>query len=720
MQGGSARSIARYGALGALFLITLTPLIVLDFFFFPFITGKGFYFRVLVEIAFACWAVLALLDKQYRPRFSWIGVAVLAFVTWMLVADLFAVNVEKALWSNFERMEGWVTLIHLLLFFVVMSTVLRVEKKWRAWFYTAVGASTIVGLHGIFQLLGWAAIHQGSTRIDASLGNSAYFAIYLLFNAAIAAWLALTEKRAWLKHVLFVVAVVEAILIFFTETRGTVLGLIGGLALAALLYAITGSAKTRRWGIGALVTIIVVAGGLFLLRDTAFVHNNSVLNRITSISFTDLQVRLRIWGEAWQGFTERPILGWGQEGFNYVFNKFYNPALFDQEAWFDRAHNAFIDWLMAGGLPAFLLYLSLFVTTIIALWKSPLERAEKIAFTAALAGYAVHNLVVFDNLAAYIYFFAILAFVDSQVGRPIHFLEHKGELEGSAATPIALPIAGALLLVVLFYVNVPGMTAASELITAITPNNTSIQPNIATFKDLLTHPAFASQEIREQLVSFAGQVVGVQGIPDADKSAVATLAVTEMQKQVQAYPMDAREWLELELAYHSAGDLQDSLKAARTASALSPKKESIYIQEGAIYWDLGDTADASKAFSYAYSLGPQFTDLATYAAAGDIANGDIASGKQVLLEAFGTTTVDNDALGAAYYRVKDYPDLIALWQLRASNPNASLDTLFSLAAAYFLAGETNQAIAQVNAIVAKHPEAATEAQQFLAQLKAQQ
>jgi O-antigen ligase len=61
----------------------------------------------------------------------------------------------------------------------------------------------------------------------------------------------------------------------------------------------------------------------------------------------------------YQGFKEKPVFGWGQENFNYVFNKYYNPAMFDQEQWFDRAHNEFLDWLIAGGLPAFFLYISL-------------------------------------------------------------------------------------------------------------------------------------------------------------------------------------------------------------------------------------------------------------------------------------------------------------------------------------------------------------------------
>src|SRR6185437_1373643 len=124
----SAKQLARWVALGTLFLIPFTPLVVANVFFFPFITGKAFFFRLLVEVAVAAWIVLACLDRAYRPRFSWIGVIAVVFVAWMFVADAFAMNAAKAFWSNFERMEGWVLLIHLLGLFFASSAVLRVEQ----------------------------------------------------------------------------------------------------------------------------------------------------------------------------------------------------------------------------------------------------------------------------------------------------------------------------------------------------------------------------------------------------------------------------------------------------------------------------------------------------------------------------------------------------------------------------------------------------------------
>ena len=56
--------------------------------------------------------------------------SVASFVAIIGIADLFGANPLKSFWSNFERMEGWITLIHLLGYFLVVGTVLNTQKLW--------------------------------------------------------------------------------------------------------------------------------------------------------------------------------------------------------------------------------------------------------------------------------------------------------------------------------------------------------------------------------------------------------------------------------------------------------------------------------------------------------------------------------------------------------------------------------------------------------------
>ncbi len=697
--------LSRWVALGAIFLIPFLPLVVTSSYFFPFITGKAFFFRILVEIAFFAWILLALADTRYRPRISIVGIVAIAFVVWMFIADALAPNAAKAFWSNFERMEGWVLLIHLLGFFFVSSAVLRVHKLWRGWFYTNIGVALLIFGYAFLQLAGVFAIHQGSTRIDASFGNSAYLAIYLLFTTFIAIWLASTETRRWASRSLIVIAAVAGVLVFFTHTRGAVLGLVGALGLAALLTLISAGKRARAWAGWGLALLILCATTLYIARDATFVEHNRTLNRITSISIADGSTRFTLWGMALDGAKERPLTGWGQEGFNYVFNKHYEPSLYEQEAWFDRAHNTFIDWLSAGGIPAFLLYVALFGSAIVLLWRSPeLSRGERIALTAALAGYACHNFFVFDNLYSYIYFFSILALIDSQVGRTVPRLEQARVGTPQEIITYGLPLVLIIGSITLYTVNVSGMNTSTRLIEALSVNTHGLENSIGIFEKFAENPPFAAQEVREQLITFAIGAAQSPVVSMEDKQRIASLAVNEMQKQVAAYPKDARLRLQLANIYRAVyGASSSALDEINKAIELSPRKPSIWIEAGASEWDMGNADAAYARFKHAYELAPQFKDLATYAAAGAIASGKKGEGMAILREAHGTDTVDSDILVAAYYRIGAWTDLISLLESRVAKEGAPADAWLSLAAAEYSSGNGGKAIATIRKAITLYP-----------------
>ncbi len=705
------KNLARWAVYIPLFVIPFLPLYVANDLFFPFITGKGFAFRILIEIAFAGWIVLALADRAYRPRFSWVLVLYGAFVLWMLIADLLGVNPHKALWSNLERMEGWVTLIHVFLFFLVSGSVFTADKLWRKWWLTFLAGAALVLAYCFIQLAGGAPIHQGGARVDGTFGNAAYLAAYLLFVTAIAVWQGLEAKGA-LRWSLLALGALAAVVTFFTATRGAVLGLLGAGVVAAFLWAIESGGRARKFAAGALIAIVVVAGSLYLLRGTSFVQHDPTLARVTSIGPSDLSVRFTLWHMAFEGVAERPITGWGQEGFNYIFNKFYEPSLYAQEPWFDRAHNAFIDWLVAGGIPGFLLFLSAFGMAIYALYRGGASRQERILFVAALVAYGIQGMVVFDNLFTYVPLAAILATAHAVSSRPWKRFEDVQTIDDSNLQ-IAGPIVLVLALVVVWFVNVPNIAAANELVHAISIQGNDVSSNVVLFQKALAEPTFAHQEIREQLLIFATNIASQMPAPSQALAQFTGYALDQMGKEVALQPNDSRLRLEYALGYRVVGDYPDALKQIQIAQQNSPKKQSILIEEGIDYWQLGQYDQASKTFDQAYELDPSFTAIAPYAAAGKIISGDLAGGKALLMEKVGTTTVNNDALILAYYQQKDYPDLILSLEQAARDEGGSESSIFRLAAAYAASGNIAGARAIVNAEVAVHPETATDAASFL-------
>src|SRR5574344_1399434 len=91
-----------YAVLGSVLLL---PFFVANGMFFPYIVGKNFAFRIIVEIIFTLWIYLAFIDPKYRLKFSWITVMTSALIVRMATADIIAVKPAKATWSNDERMD---------------------------------------------------------------------------------------------------------------------------------------------------------------------------------------------------------------------------------------------------------------------------------------------------------------------------------------------------------------------------------------------------------------------------------------------------------------------------------------------------------------------------------------------------------------------------------------------------------------------------------------
>lgn len=291
----------------------------------------------------------------------------------------------------------------------------------------------------------------------------------------------------------------------------------------------------------ATVALVVVFSGFFAVRDSAYIQSKPALARIANIDLgNDLRVRSIIWGMSIEGVKERPLFGWGNGNFNYVFNEQYDPRLYGQEQWFDRVHNIVFDWLIAGGVVGLLAYGSIFAAIfyylIIVAWRkeSAIPVMERGILVGLTVGYMTHNLVVFDNIISYIFFAVLLALVHS------YYSEEWGgfmkrSLPKPIVTQIAAPIIVVLAVVIVYVVNVPGMRAASGIIDAFRTQD--IAQRLSTFEEILALNSFAQQEIVEQL---AQQAMGIAQNPGAIDPALRdkflATAESELQKMVQEKP----------------------------------------------------------------------------------------------------------------------------------------------------------------------------------------
>ena len=719
------QTVLRYSALGGVFILPLMPFIVTSSMFFPFITGKNFFFRIVVEIVVASWAALAVLDARYRPRFSWILGSLIAFVGIVTLADLVSPSLFKAFWSNFERMEGLVTILHLFGYVVALAGLLRTEQV-RIWLLrTTVGASVIMGFYGLFQLFGFATINQGGVRLDGTLGNATYLAVYMLVHIFLTLWLLYTDRDKKLARYGYSAAVLlQTLILFYTATRGSILGLVGGVTLTALIIAVKGKVEhPRLWkgAVGMLAVVVLLVSGFFIMKATDMVPEGGPLARLASISLTERTVESRflIWQTAWEGAKDRPLLGWGQEGFIYVFTQHYDPEMWKQEPWFDRAHNVFLDWLVAAGFPGLILYLLLFASALWYLWKGVhFALPERAILTGLFAAYFFHNLFVFDNIVSYWLFMTLIALVH------IRYVYGMGtqEIEVSdsditAKQYVILSVIGIVGVVFFYMVNIPGMQSARALLQALIPQEEGLQINLDSYVQAREYNTVGRQEAAEQLSGVAQRIVSFD-VPNNLKNNFVVAAENALRDEIEKNELNPRPPFFLGGFLTRIGRPGDALPVLEHALELGPDRQITLFEIARAHQQIGNTEEALAAAEKAYLLAPEFEN-AVLLYAGLLFRTGASEQAETLLENIPLAQqARNSELIATFADTGRYDRLVALWEERVRQNPDDPETRLSLAASYVELGQREKAIAEIQYVIDQEPTFKEQGEFYITEIRA--
>ncbi|MDE1875176.1 MAG: O-antigen ligase family protein, partial [Patescibacteria group bacterium] len=616
------------------------------------------------------------------------------------VADIFGVDPWKSFWSNFERMEGYITTIHLLMYFLVVSAVMNAEKIWKRFLEWSVWSSLAMSAYCLFQLAGVFQINQGGVRVDGLFGNATYLAIYMVFNVFFALILIFRDSVVWKRVVYGVIGFLDLVILYYTATRGSILGLIGGLLLAALLIALFDK-KERRLRIvaGSIIGVIaVLVLGFIAVRNTSFVAKSPVLQRFATLSFSDSETvaRTYIWTMAIKGWEERPILGWGQENFNYIFNKFYDPRMYSQEQWFDHAHNAVLDWLDNGGVIGLLAYLSLFGAALYLLWKksNDMSFTEKSLFTGLGAAYFFHNLFVFDNIVSYILFVSLLGYLHFKSTRLAAPIAADAEALTDSDMRMAVPVAIVILVFVIYFFNWRGYETNVALIQGLRASSAQpvdAQAALDGFEKALSYDTLGRPEVVERLVE-AAPVMNGSSVSIDIRQKYFDMAQAAINEQLTRFPGDARYEAFAGTFFADYGDAADAEIHLKNAIALSPKKQSLMYQLGNFYESTKQYDKALTVFKQAYDLDHEDTDAANYYAVALVYAGQQAAAKQFLASAGLDTSMTSDQFVQAYAALGEWSTVETILKARiAANPN-DLASRQNLAAAYYQSGDKADAV----------------------------
>lgn len=411
------KDILKYGTI---ILIFLAPLVYFGSMVFPHIASKTFFFYGFANILFFYWIYIIIVDKSYRLSKKQILFLspLFAYIIWMTLAGLFAVNSHLAFWSTLGRGTGLMTLYYATALLLIIISLVRhfgqayliAIVRWFLYSSFIVALTVWFGNEG-FHIQSGLFINSGGGGI---IGNSSLAAAYFMFSLFFGVFLLFSKSLSKIRKIF--ISIIMAVILFsplfinlyrlfkkgdiLGSARGAILGIIVGVGVYLVSYFVFSKNKIMKiLGIIGVVTMVVV----FSVGWVKFMNPNTNIHK----KFTEVATgtRFLFWDVAKVSMNKHPLLGYGPENYMIAFQENFNPKILNKElsveSWNDRAHNIYFDTGVSGGYPAILFYavflLSIFYGVFVLFKEGKISLMQLCSIYGLLSAYIFQNLFVFDS-----------------------------------------------------------------------------------------------------------------------------------------------------------------------------------------------------------------------------------------------------------------------------------------------------------------------------------
>ena len=575
-------------------LTTLTPLVLFDKLPFPFITEKTLFFRLLVDILLIVWTVVAFQNREYLPHETPLNIALLVLGIVTLLSAIFGHDFQSSFWSGLERMEGFVGLFHALIFFFVLSNSLKTTSQWHILFLTSCGVACVCVLMGIFKEF---ELIEDGERLFSSLGNPTYLGLYLILHLFLVGFV-LVNTSTKMRKLCFLLLPILTVGVVLTQSRSAFLGLLmGGFVIIIFTVFSKNIAPKIRWGFGGLlVALSLIITILWSAKNSEFIEKSVFLSRVVKVasSKTTGISRLNNWKIAYEGFKEKPILGWGQENYQYVFAKHFLPEMYDDAPWYDRSHNFLLDWLVSGGILGLMSFLAPFcVLLCFTVRYDKFSSIQKGLFVGFIVTYFTNNFFGFDSLMGTITVFIVLAYWQFKTQLDEKYLFQKLKIWGVLTCVLLSSIS--------FYYGYLQPLRTSKQIVKIM-QEPDLQQTIQQIQSGYANATGTGISDFAEQISFLSEKVGKSQIANEMKGGYYQ-AVTEMlNKETKKHPKHPRLLSIKSSIEGDRGNFTEAIKGFKKVQTLAPNRHINLMQLAGIYTRNQQPEKALKLYDDIYKI----------------------------------------------------------------------------------------------------------------------
>ena len=274
-------------------------------------------------------------------------------------------------------------------------------------------------------LAAWLAAVAISLLLMLDTGSKLAYALLLVVLVAFGGsyYFSMAQRQSWWRAFWIIGIALFLCVMVLSGTRGAVVGLAGAVGAFAVVYALIGRLNWVRlaaacFAVGALLLGVL----LFAARSTppveALASSSPMVNRLLRIGLQDTSVKGRIASQSTglQSVADRPVFGWGPENYSVAYDRHISveTSTTVRES-FDQAHNKLLEELVTRGVVGLLAYLAIWAYVFLAVLRRARRQAAReqvytLLIGAALLGYFVQNLFLFDTPGTVVWSMLLLGY----------------------------------------------------------------------------------------------------------------------------------------------------------------------------------------------------------------------------------------------------------------------------------------------------------------------
>lgn len=322
-------------------LVLLLPAYLIRFSIFglPFTLLEG-----MILILFAVWVGRVIVFREGRKLILPWKWAVLLFLAAATVSVFVAPELKPALglWKAYF-------IEPILLFLVLVNTVKKPSEK--RWLVYSLGLSAIfISLYAAGQYIGFLNspapwINETPKRASSVFDYPNAVGLYL--TPILALFISFFAfKRAAASRVFSAIVILLGLAaLFFSYTRGAVLGLVAALVFLGLF------SERKKW---IWLVVVLAVGASLILPQT-----RHVINSVISVKDTSTDVRVVLWQGTWNLLKAHPWLGAGLGGFPALYDKY---RLIKHTELLLYPHNILLNFWAETGLAGLIAFLGILMS----------------------------------------------------------------------------------------------------------------------------------------------------------------------------------------------------------------------------------------------------------------------------------------------------------------------------------------------------------------------